>query len=90
MHLLGRHDCTGGTSSVYRPGEASPFLVTTMLQELDTVVVDDRRVEHAVSPIRAATPGRTGRRDILLVDIDYDIADHIDDHVDDGHENGGG
>jgi hypothetical protein len=71
MHQIGRHDCTGGTSSVYRPGEDSPFLVTTMQEALDTVVVDDRRVEHEVSPIRAA--GRGGRRDILLVDIDFDI-----------------
>jgi hypothetical protein len=70
MHLIGRHDCTGGTSSVYRPGEDVPFLVTTMQEPLDTVIVDDRRVEHEVSPIRAAGPG--GRRDILLVDIDFD------------------
>jgi hypothetical protein len=72
MHLMGRHDCTGGTSSVYRPGEDVPFLVTTMQATLDTVVVDDRRVEHEVSPILAAAPG--GRRDILLVDIDFDQA----------------
>jgi hypothetical protein len=73
MHLIGRRHCTGGTSSVYRAGEADPFLVTTMLQELDTVVVDDRRVEHEVSPIRAER-GHTGTRDVLLVDIDVDAA----------------
>jgi hypothetical protein len=72
MHLMGRHHCTGGTSSVYRSGEDVPFLVTTMHQTMDTVVVDDRRVEHEVSPILAAGPG--GRRDILLVDIDFDQA----------------
>ena len=72
MHLLARDGCTGGTSRVYRPGEAEPFLITTMSAELDTVIVDDRRVEHEVSPIRAAVPGRPGRRDILLVDIDLD------------------
>ena len=72
MHLLGRDGCEGGTSRVYRPGEAEPFLVTTMERELDTVVVDDRRVEHEVSRLRAGEPGRAGRRDILLVDIDLD------------------
>jgi hypothetical protein len=68
MHLIDKRDCTGGVSHVFQPGEAEPFLVTTMQQPLDTVVVDDRRVEHQVSPI--TTDAGRGHRDILLVDVD--------------------
>ena len=70
MHLIGRRNCTGGVSRVYQGRAPQPCLVTTMLEPLDTVVIDDRRVEHEVSPIQS-TLGR-GERDILLVDIDLE------------------
>jgi hypothetical protein len=70
MHLIGRRNCTGGISRVYEGRAPQPCLVTTMREPLDTVVIDDCRVEHEVSPIQS-TLGR-GERDILLVDIDLE------------------
>lgn len=67
MHLLAREGCDGGMSRVYG-SVADPVLQTTMRRMLDTVVVDDRQVEHEVERIVAMN--ERGWRDTLLVDID--------------------
>ena len=68
MHLMGRRACSGGASRVY-PGDApEPLLVTTLQEPLDTLVIDDRRVEHEVTSIVALDKG--AGRDMLLVDFD--------------------
>ncbi|MFC3450495.1 2OG-Fe dioxygenase family protein [Amycolatopsis speibonae] len=68
MHLVARRQCSGGESLIYLPGADSPFLREKLMAELDTLIVDDRRVEHEVTPIRAIGSG--GLRDMLLVDFD--------------------
>jgi hypothetical protein len=65
MHLIAREQCVGGVSRVFAGSGA--VLETTMEQFLDTIVVDDRRVEHEVGPITATT--NLGWRDTLLVDF---------------------
>jgi len=57
-------------SRIYTAGSKVPFLITTMTAALDTVVIDDRRVEHEVTPI--TTSEETATRDLLLVDFDPD------------------
>ncbi|MFJ3519979.1 2OG-Fe dioxygenase family protein [Streptomyces sp. NPDC090131] len=64
MHLLGRRDCVGGTSIIYREGQ--PDTTLTLLEPLDGMMVVDAAVMHEVTPI-AATSG-LGTRDMLLVD----------------------
>ncbi|AEV82934.1 hypothetical protein ACWT_1915 [Actinoplanes sp. SE50] len=68
MHLIGRESCSGGSSLVFMPGDDKPVFSTTLTGRLDTLIVDDRRVEHEVSPVRALGPGAV--RDMLLVDFD--------------------
>jgi hypothetical protein len=70
MHLIGRERCEGGVSRIYTAGSKVPFLITTMTAALDTVVIDDRRVEHEVTPI--TTSEETATRDLLLADFDPD------------------
>ncbi|MFD3518631.1 2OG-Fe dioxygenase family protein [Streptomyces sp. NPDC058657] len=64
MHLLGRRNCVGGNSIVYREG--LPDTTLTLLAPLDGMMVVDAAVMHEVTPI-AATSGQ-GTRDMLLVD----------------------
>ena len=64
MHLLGRRNCTGGVSRVYRDG--LPDTSLTLLEPLDGMLVVDAAIMHEVTPI-AATSGQ-GTRDMLLVD----------------------
>jgi hypothetical protein len=65
MHLLGRSGCTGGESRVYRGDEQVAKL--TMTDVLDSLMVDDNRVSHEVTPI--VPDGGRGVRDMLLVDL---------------------
>lgn len=68
MHLIKKHGCVGGESRVFLPGRSEPILETTLTESLDTLIVDDRRVEHAVTAVRAMDCD--GKRDMLLVDFD--------------------
>jgi hypothetical protein len=47
-----------------------PVMKTTMLNPLDSLIVDDNRVTHEVTPITAT--GHEGIRDMLLVDLNLD------------------
>ena len=66
MHLLQRTDCDGGLSRVFREPPA-PAAEMVLRDRLDSLIVDDRRLTHQVTPILA---GRShGVRDMLLVDL---------------------
>jgi hypothetical protein len=65
MHLFGRTGCAGGESVIYE--DATRIAALTMAAPLDSLVVDDRRLTHEVTPI---TPlDGQGVRDMLLVDL---------------------
>jgi hypothetical protein len=65
MHLFGRTGCAGGESYIY--ADETRVAALTMAAPLDSLVVDDRRVTHEVTPI---TPlDGQGVRDMLLVDL---------------------
>jgi hypothetical protein len=68
MHLMNKRGCVGGESRVFLPGASEPILEATLTESLDTLIVDDRRVEHAVTAVRALE--YEGTRDMLLVDFD--------------------
>jgi hypothetical protein len=67
MHLLRRVDCHGGASLIYTSGSPTPDVELTMLEPLDSLIVDDTELEHEVTRIEGV--GRRGVRDMLLVDL---------------------
>ncbi|WP_157856517.1 MULTISPECIES: 2OG-Fe dioxygenase family protein [Streptomyces] len=69
MHLMYRQNCRGGVSRVYRGRAEQPFLVTTMKDRLDSLIIDDRTVEHEVTPVSSPS-AEPGARALLLVDFD--------------------
>jgi hypothetical protein len=64
MHLMRREDCEGGQSTVYAGDEPTQLI---LLDPLDSMFVDDRRLTHEVSP--TSTVHDVGIRDMLLVDV---------------------
>jgi len=69
MHLLGRNGCAGGESVVYR--DDAPVMKLTLQNSLDSLIVDDHRVTHEVTPVTAVAG--EGIRDMLLVDLNIDL-----------------
>ncbi|BFL65120.1 2OG-Fe dioxygenase family protein [Roseomonas mucosa] len=68
--LIGRENVAGGVTGIRvdaqdgtLPGEAS----FTLENPLDTVLLDDRRVWHGVTPVVPIDPSRTGHRDVLVL-----------------------
>jgi hypothetical protein len=69
MHLVGRENCVGGLSRVFRKGDIEPIFEHTLLVPMETMVVDDRTMEHEVTPI-GPDDGSTAIRDLMIVDFE--------------------
>lgn len=67
MHMLRRANCEGGRSLIYLGGGAAADVELTLVEPLDTLIVDDTSLEHEVTPIAGLEP--RGIRDMLLVDL---------------------
>jgi hypothetical protein len=64
--LIKRLNVSGGTTSVAdMTGKEIQALL--LANELDMVFLDDRRLAHAVAPIRRIDPRRPGFRDALVI-----------------------
>ncbi|MCQ4160723.1 2OG-Fe dioxygenase family protein [Roseomonas sp. GC11] len=64
--LVGRHNVAGGVTGIRidgQPGEQS----FTLEQPLDSVLLDDHRVWHGVTPIAPLDPDQPGYRDVLVL-----------------------
>jgi hypothetical protein len=64
--LIGRENVAGGVTAIRvdgREGEAS----FTLEHPLDTVLLDDSRVWHGVTPISPLDPALPGHRDVLVL-----------------------
>lgn len=66
--LIRRQDVRGAESCLYDP-ERRPVHRAVLTAPLETIILDDRRVLHGVSPVRPASGAATGVRDMLLVDF---------------------
>ncbi|GHF59077.1 hypothetical protein GCM10010218_45610 [Streptomyces mashuensis] len=66
--LLRRDGVHGAESRLYDLDERLVHRAT-LTAPLETIVLDDRRVLHGVSPVRPAPGARRGVRDMLLVDF---------------------
>ena len=65
VHLMNRHNVTGGLSTVYTAA-AEPLASLTFEVPLDSLFFEDRNMRHYVTPISAAK-GSEGWRDILAI-----------------------
>ena len=68
MHLISRGWCRGATSNVYEGRATEPSLSVTLKEPLDTIIVNDERMNHDVTALEAAA--ERGVRDMLLIDFD--------------------
>jgi hypothetical protein len=66
--LIRRQHVRGAESRLYDLGER-PVHRALLSAPLEAIVLDDRRVRHDVSPLRAAPGAARGVRDMLLVDF---------------------
>jgi hypothetical protein len=66
MHLIGREMCDGGRTLLYQSG-GDLVSTATLQQPLDSLIVNDKRVEHAVTDLSATDPAAEGRRDLLII-----------------------
>lgn len=70
QHLIDRHNVCGGISEIY--SSAGELLLSHTLREcLETLLINDRHVQHDVTPLQPAdnAAGR-GWRDMLIIDFD--------------------
>ncbi|MFI1968739.1 2OG-Fe dioxygenase family protein [Streptomyces cinnamoneus] len=66
--LIGRADVRGAESCLYDL-DRTPVYRASLESPWETIVLDDRRVLHGVSPLTPTPGARTGVRDMLLVDF---------------------
>jgi hypothetical protein len=70
LHLVRRHNIEGGESTVYDL-DRKPMGRYTMREMLDSLILEDPRVMHGVTPVHSADERTLGTRDLLGVDFIY-------------------
>jgi len=70
LHLVRRHNIAGGESSIYDLNR-QPMDRYTMRASLDSLILEDPRIMHGVTPVHSADGRTLGTRDILGVDFIY-------------------
>jgi hypothetical protein len=70
LHLVRRHNVEGGESTIYDL-ERKPIWRHTMKETLDSLILEDPRIMHGVTPVRPADERTIGIRDMLGVDFIY-------------------
>jgi hypothetical protein len=70
LHLVGRHNVEGGESTIYDL-ERRPIWCQTLRETLDSLILEDPRIMHGVTPVYSADGRTPGTRDMLGVDFLY-------------------
>jgi hypothetical protein len=70
LHLLRRDNIEGGETTIYGLDRA-PIFRCTMRDVLDTLILEDPRIMHGVTPIVAADGKTVGNRDIFGIDFHH-------------------
>jgi hypothetical protein len=70
LHLVRRHNITGGVSTIYNL-ERQPIQSYTLLEPLDSLILEDPRIMHGVTPVYPADAQTVGTRDMLGLDFIY-------------------
>jgi hypothetical protein len=68
LHLIRRHNVMGGESTIYDL-ESRPIQRLTLRQTLDSLILEDPRIMHGVTPVHSADGKTLGFRDLLGVDF---------------------
>ena len=68
LHLVRRHNVAGGESTIYDL-ERKPIWRDTMRETLDSLILEDPRVMHGVTPVHSADGRTLATRDMLGVDF---------------------
>lgn len=66
MTFIDRSNVTGGETTI-QDLDGNEIAKFTLTDVMETVMLDDLRVAHGVTPIFPASEGRHGHRDILVV-----------------------
>ena len=64
--LVGRRNVTGGQTTV-TDEQGATLAITTLSGPMHTLIVDDTKTMHAVSPVRPEVRGKPAWRDVLVV-----------------------
>jgi hypothetical protein len=70
LHLVRRRNIAGGESTIYDL-DRKPIQRFTMRETLDSMILEDSRIMHGVTPITPDDGRSTGTRDLLGVDFIY-------------------
>jgi hypothetical protein len=66
--LIERSNVAEGVSTISEP-DGTPLVRTQLAERFDSMVLDDARVRHGVSPIQALDPACPAFRDVLVVTL---------------------
>jgi hypothetical protein len=68
LHLVRRHNITGGETTIYDL-DRQTIGNRTMLEPLDSLILEDPRIMHGVTPVHSADGKTAGTRDLLGLDF---------------------
>jgi hypothetical protein len=68
LHLVRRHNVVGGISTLYDL-ERRTLQSYTLRNPLDSLIIDDSRIMHGVTPVYPVAGCTEGTRDILGIDF---------------------
>jgi hypothetical protein len=68
LHLVRRHNVVGAETTIYDL-DRNPVWRSTLREALDSLILEDSRVLHGVTPVRSAGGRTAGTRDVLGVDF---------------------
>jgi hypothetical protein len=71
--LIGRQNAAGGTSCIHDLS-GHPLLKVALTTAGEALLLDDRRVQHAVTPVTPAAPETAALRDVLVLTLAADQA----------------
>jgi hypothetical protein len=70
LHLMRRHNIAGGETTIYDL-DRQAIGNCTMLEPFDSLILEDPRIMHGVTPVRSADGKTAGARDLLGLDFIY-------------------
>jgi hypothetical protein len=70
LHLVCRSNVAGGETTIYDL-RRQPIQRLTLREALDSLIIEDPRVLHGVTPVHSADGENLGIRDMLGVDFIY-------------------
>jgi hypothetical protein len=70
LHLVNRQNVVGGESTIYDL-DRKPIHRFTMMERLDSVIMEDPRIMHGVTPVHSADGHSIGFRDLMGLDFIY-------------------